>query len=260
MRGEADQSLFTVKARNGNDVDPKEAIFPILKHEEDGSVKMLGTGFFVTTLGFFISAKHVLEDVLDSKGNVKGGLSIIQFCDNLKFCHRPVMACSIHGAADVAIGICAPMKHKITGEPLFNKVLTLSISSPRIGENVWTYAYPGTTVSQLENLEIKYHAKFYAGMVEEYYPKGRDRVILPYPCYRTSIVLHGGSSGGPVFGENKKVFGVNSTDFEGDMDISYISRIQDSLDLRIKDVLMPEDNEPSEICLRDLIAINHVAG
>ena len=164
-----------------------------------------------------------------------------------------------HGLADVAVGVCAPMKHKITGEPLFNKVLTLSMSLPRIGENVWTYAYPGTTVKQGENAEITCHAKFYAGHVQEYHPNGRDKVILPFPCFRTSIVLHGGASGGPVFGENKKVIGINSTGFDGDADISYISRIQDTLDLSIRDVVMPGEAEPSNVSLRDLIAINHVS-
>ncbi len=259
LKGEADQSLFTVKASNGDDVDPKEAIFPILKHEGNGLIKFLGTGFFVTRLGFFVSAKHVFEDVLDSEGNVQGSLSIIQFSDNFKFYHRPVSGFVVHGDADVAVGVCAPMSHKVTGEPLFNKVLSLSMSIPTIGENVWTYAYPGTTVKQTENTEIKYNAKFYAGLVEEYHQNGRDSVFLPYPCFRTSIVLHCGSSGGPVFGENKKVIGINSTGFEGDADISYISRIQDTLYIGINNVVMPEETEPSVITLRDLIKINHVA-
>ncbi len=259
LRGEADQSLFTVKDSNGDDVDPKEAIFPILKHEENGNIKFLGTGFFVTRLGFFVSAKHVFEDVLDIKSNAKGGLSIIQFCENFKFYHRPVDSFTVHSAADVAVGICAPMTHKITGEPLFNRVLTLSMSTPHIGENVWTYAYPGTTVTQSKVTEIKYNAKFYVGSVQEYYPTGRDHSMLPFPCYRTSIVLHGGSSGGPVIGENKKVVGINSSSIKGDMDISFVSRIQDTLDIRIRNVVMPGDSEASEICLRDLIEINHVA-
>jgi len=259
LRGEAEQTHFTVRASNGDNVDPKEAIFPILKHEEDGSVKFLGTGFFVTRLGFFVSARHVFEDVLDAKGNVKGGLSIIQFSENFKFYYRSVRAFVVHDTADVGVGVCASMSHRITGEPLFNKVLALSMSTPTVGDNVWTYAYPGTTVTQSENAEVKYNAKFYVGSVQEYYPNGRDRVMLPYPCYRTSIVLHGGSSGGPVFGKNKKVVGINSTAFECDADISYISRIQDTLDLRIRDVVMPENSEPSEICLRDLMKINHVA-
>ena len=259
MRGEEDQSLFTVKSSNGDSVDPKEAIFPILKHEEDGSVKFLGTGFFVTRLGIFVSAKHVFEDVLDVKGNVKGGLSIIQFDESFKFYFRPVRAFVVHDNADVGVGICASMAHRITGEPLFNKVLTLSMSTPSVGDNVWTYAYPGTTVTQSGNTEVKYNAKFHVGSVQEYYRNGRDRVMLPYPCYRTSIVLHGGSSGGPVFGKNKKVVGINSTAFEFDADISYISRIQDTLDLRIRDVVMPGESEPAEICLRDLVKISHVA-
>lgn len=259
LRGEADQSLFTVKTNKGDDVDPKEAIFPILKHEKNGAVRFIGTGFFVTRLGFFISARHVFEDVLDSRGNVNGSLSIIQFSENYKFYSRPLIGFVSHGLADVAVGVCAPMKHKVTGEPLFNKVLTLSMSIPRIGENVWTFAYPGTTVKQNKEAEVKYNAKFYAGHVQEYHPNGRDRVILPFPCFRTSIVLHGGASGGPVFGESKKVIGINSTGFDGDADISYISLIQDTLDLSIRDIVMPGETEPSNVSLRDLIAINHVS-
>ena len=71
-------------------------------------------------------------------------------------------------------------------------------------------------------------------------------------------MLHGVSSGGPVFGENKKVIGINSTGFEND-DLSYISRIEDILDLQIRDVVMLNDTKTSTICLRDLIKINHVA-
>jgi hypothetical protein len=156
LNGEADQSLFTVKTGNGDDVDPKEAIFPILKHEENRDVKFIGTGFFVTRLGFFVSARHVFEDVLDSNGSLNGGLSIIQFCDEYKFYLRPVIGFVSHGLADVAVGVCAPMKHKVTGDPLLNKVLTLSMSLPNLGENVWTYAYPGTTVKQSEKTEMKY--------------------------------------------------------------------------------------------------------
>ncbi|MCC8991950.1 MAG: serine protease [Streptococcus sp.] len=259
MKEEADQSLFTVKTSNGDDVDPKEAIFPILKNEENGNVKFIGTGFFVTRFGFFISARHVFEDVLDDKGNAKSGLNIIQFYDNFKFYWRPVTGFVLHNAADVAIGVCTPMKHQITSKPLFNKVLALSMSLPKVGENIWTFAYPGTTVTQSEKTEIKYNAKFYAGIINEYYPNGRDRVILPFPCFRTSIVLHGGSSGGPVFGENRKVIGINSTSFDSEMDISHISRIHDVLDLRIPNAVMPNESEPLDVSLRDLIKTNHVA-
>lgn len=261
LKGEADQSLFKVHASNGDIVDPKEAIFPILKHYDNGVVKMLGTGFFVTRIGFFVSAKHVFQDAIDADGKQKAFLSIIQILENKTFYIRPVIGCVVHEIADIAVGICASMSHKTTGEPLLNKILALSTDLPRIGEHVSTFAYPGTTVTQSELIktEVKFRAKFYAGKVEEYHPKGRDRVMLPFPCHRTSIILHGGSSGGPVFGENRNVIGVNSTGFDGDENISYISRIHDSLDLQIHNVVMPGTSEPTKISLRDLSKSNHVA-
>lgn len=192
---------------------------------------MLGTGFFITRLGFFMTAKHVLEEVLNQMGEpiCNTSLSIIQFKENNTYYYRPIRGFNRHPEADIAIGECYPMSHKKTGEPLFNRVVPLSLTYPFIGEHIYTYAYPGTTVKQeSETNHVSFNAKFYAGILNEYYPKGRDRVMLPFPCYRTSIVLHGGASGGPVFGQNGKVFGVNSTGFDGEISVYYVSRIHDS--------------------------------
>lgn len=259
LKGEADQSLFKVNSSRGDEVDPKEAIFPILKTKKDGATQMLGTGFFVTRTGIFISAKHIFDEVIGDNIVYSSGLNIIQFSENNIFYVRPVRGCVVHGEADVAIGICAPMSHNVTKESLFNKVLTLSGAFPHLHEHVCTFAYPGTTVTQTAITHVEFRAKFYAGKIEEYYPNGRDKVLLPYPCYRTSIVLHGGSSGGPVFGQNSNVIGVNSTGVEGEDNISYVSRIQDVFDLQIPNVVLPGSTEPKSICLRGLKEIDHVA-
>ncbi len=66
----------------------------------------------------------------------------------------------------------------------------------------------------------------------EYLPEGRDRVMLPGPCYRSDMVIHHGASGGPVAGPSGSVFGVNVTGFDG-TDDSYISRIDELLSLEI---------------------------
>lgn len=259
MEGEADQSLFTTRLDSGEIADPKRAIFPILKIQ-DGQTHFIGTGFFVTTLGFFITARHVLEDIIGCDGVPTGSIRIIQFHDGMKFCPRPVIRFCAHEHADVAVGVCAEMTHKVTGEPLYNKVLPISLDRAQLEEHVYTYAYPGTIVeSQEAAVDVALRCKFYAGKVQEYYPSGRDRIFLPYPCYRTSITLHGGASGGPVLGESGKVIGVNSTGFDGATDISFISRIEDCLDLTIHNVVLPEHEDITTTSLRHLISINHVA-
>lgn len=259
MRGQADSKHFTVRASNGELVDPTQAIFAIFKQTRDGSLQMLGTGFFITTLGIFVTAKHVFMDVIDKRGNATAPLAILQIIKDNTFYMRPVQSCVTHANADVAVGVAAHMSHKVTGEPLFNKVLTLSLTYPHIGETIFTYAYPGTTVVQSEKKEIHISPRFYDGQVVEYFPKGRDRTMLPFPCYQTSIYLHGGASGGPVFGENGKVIGVNSTGYEGDSDISFISRIQDIYDLSLRNVQMPEEESPRSILVRELVPMGHIA-
>jgi len=259
VRGEADPKHFTVRASNGELVDPTRAIFPIFKQNQDDSLQMLGTGFFITTLGIFVTAKHVFMDVIDEQGRATAPLAIVQLSENNTFYMRPVQSCATHANADVAVGVAAHMSHKVTGQPLFNKVLTLSLTYPHIGEVVFTYAYPGTKVLQGGKQEIHVSPKFYDGHVVEYFPKGRDRIMLPFPCYQTSIYLHGGASGGPVFGENGKVIGVNSTGYEGDSDISFISRIQDIYDLSLHNVQMPEEDSPKSILVRELVPMRHIA-
>ena len=44
--------------------------------------------------------------------------------------------------------------------------------------------------------------------------------------------MHGGASGGPVVDQRGRVFGINSTGFQG-MDVSYVSRINELFPLSL---------------------------
>jgi hypothetical protein len=259
MRGAADKKHFTVRARNGQIADPNEIIFPIFRIDADGLLHFLATGFFISRLGWFVTAKHVVEDALDNGEVSETGLSIVQFLEGNIFHIRPVIGFTCHPVADVAIGVCAPMRHKVTGEPLYNKVLTLSPIRLQTGHPVWTYAYPGTTVVHAKQQHVTIAPQFYAGAVAEFYESGRDRSMLPAPCYRTTIMLHAASSGGPVFGPGSAVVGVNSSSISGAEDVSFISRIVDIFPLGVPDVLLPGEEEPRRVTIHELIEINHVA-
>lgn len=259
MSGATEQSHFTVHARDGDRIDPNEVIFPIFRTDSQGSLHFLATGFFVTRFGWFVTAKHVVEDVLDEKGDAHSGLCVIQFSENNSYYVRPVAGFACHGLADVAVGVCAPMSHKVTGEPLYNKALTISRMQLVPGMPVWTYAYPGTIVSQGDKQHIQISPNFYVGAVSTYFASGRDRVMLPAPCYQTSIVLHAASSGGPVFGPGGAVVGVNSSGVSEAEDIPFISRIIDALTLGVPDVLFPGEHTPRRVAIEELIDIHYVA-
>jgi len=101
------------------------------------------------------------------------------------------------------------------------------------GDLVATYAYPNAIIQSAETGQLlSFNPEFYEGRIVEYLANGRDRVMLPGPCYRTDMVIHHGTSGGPVAGPSGRVFGINSTGFDGTDDF-YVSRIDEIFSLEI---------------------------
>jgi hypothetical protein len=153
--------------------------------------------------------------------------------------------------ADVAVGVAAPMKSETMGV-LTNKILTLTLDLPRIDTLVVTFAYPKHENVITETVQrINFVPTCYDGDIKEYYPTRRDSVLLPAPCYRTSIVIHDGASGGPVFSPSGSVFGINSTGFDG-TEISFVSRVHEIFSLTIDDVAMKEGAPPRSVSVLEL--------
>jgi hypothetical protein len=216
---------------NGKYTDPSQAIFPVFK-ELNGKWDLLGTGFFISTLGIFVSAKHIF---VDENNEPRHHLKTLHFFENKSYMVRDIFAVTINNQADVGIGQLQPIHHKRTGAPLKNKIVTLTTQTLKIGEKIFTYAHPITTIQSKSKLvEIRCHPQFYEGKVTEFYPDKRDSCMLPSPCYRTDMQIHGGASGGPVFRTNEQVCGINSSGYDTKPPpISYVSRINEILDLKI---------------------------
>ncbi|MFA6002775.1 MAG: hypothetical protein WC881_01770 [Elusimicrobiota bacterium] len=70
------------------------------------------------------------------------------------------------------------------------------------------------------------------------YPKGRDSCMLPTACFRTSMGIKGGASGGPVFDYRGYVFAINSSGVDG-TSISFVSSIFSVFPVWISDVRIP---------------------
>jgi hypothetical protein len=237
LPGEAAPGAYGVRTENGVPTDPGLATFPIVRYDTDSRMHLIGTGFFIATNGLFVTARHVLMDPFDSKGRQQYPIGMVQFRPGNTYYLRPILRCALHPTADVTVGVAAPMKHNQDGSPLPNPRLTLTTASPAIGSKIATYAYPKhvnfTDDSGTQTIHLR--PAFYDGEVQEYLPNGRDRVMLPGPCYRTNILIHAGASGGPVFDPNGYIFGVNSTGFDG-TDLSYVSRINEIFQLVIDDI------------------------
>jgi hypothetical protein len=258
LPGEAMLGAYAVSTADGSPADPGHVVFPIVRYDSNGRMHLLGTGFFITTSGFFVTARHVLMDTFDEKGRQQYAIGIVQFLQGGVYLHRPILRCASHPSADVAVGVAAPMRSNATGRPVTNPVLTLTLVPASIDTKVVTYAYPkhANVVTDIGQ-QLNFTPAYYDGDIKEYYPAGRDRVLLPEPCYRTSILIHGGASGGPVFSRSGCVFGINSTGIDG-TEISYVSRINEIFALTIDDVAMIEGAPASSVSVVEIARAGHI--
>ncbi len=250
LKGAAPKGTFVAKDGNGNTIDPGLAIFPILKHYDDGTLCLIGTGFFISDNGIFLTAKHVLMDVIDNEGNQTSPIALIQFLGG-QYLIRPILRCTSHEIADISVGIAAPMIQNSTGEPLKNKILRLTPTVSEAGSRVCTYAYPKSVFNRAEIQELHFFPEFFDGVTQDNYPKGRDSVLMPGPCFQTSLYIHGGASGGPVFDDSGKVCGVNSTGFDDDC-LSFVTPVYTIENLLLVDVKTP-NNTTGQVRVRELI-------
>lgn len=251
LKGTVPKGAMGAVDGHGNVVDPETTIFPILKQDgDDGALHLIGTGFFIAENGIFATAKHVLLDVIDANGVQTHPIVLVQFLGG-SYVIRPILRCTSHETADVSVGIAAPMNHNTLGTPLKNKILRLTQSVPAVGQPVSTYAYPKSVMKHGEIQELHFYPDFFAGVMQEYFPNGRDSVLMPGPCMQTSMYIHGGASGGPVFSPTGRVCGVNSTGFDDD-DLSFVTPIHTIENLLLADVFIPT-NKTGQVRVRELI-------
>jgi len=187
LPGEAPSGRYEIRTEGGDPAKASHGIFPIVRYDNAGRMHLLGTGFFICTTGLFVTARHVLMDTFDSKGRERYPIGLVQFIPNNTYIQRPILRCAAHPIADVAVGVAAPMNDR-SGTPLTNPIVTLTSVAPGINSRVVTFAYPKHSNHIIENVQhFDVRPTFYDGDITEHFPNGRDRVLLPAPCYRTSM-------------------------------------------------------------------------
>ncbi len=222
---------FIATTETGKIVNQQEAIFPIMKQLEGNSFRLIGTGTFVTQNGIFLTAKHILKDVLDENNNSKQKYPIVAFLfsGNSQYKISSILNAFLYDNSDIAIG----QLDYIDGNPYYG----LSCTPLNPGDDIHTYVYPKTTSSRTQ---IYFQAENYHGQVIEYLPNGRDK-MLPNPCYHTNMEVLSGASGGPAFNKDGNLVGVNSTGYDiskGEDPISYISCITEDLKSTLEKTLL----------------------
>lgn len=238
-------------------------IAPIYKVSLDGKATLIGSGFWLTERGHLVTARHVIEDNIGANGVDEGPIYAMQTFGDRRLMPRVLRKTSMHPNYDLALS--ETLGHGgYESDPTWTFSMTLEM--PKVGDFVGTYSflsvkqkfegekYQGITTDTFTGLlgipeinisyELKYATRINSGRVLEIYPKGRDRVMMPFPCFRSDIPIYGANSGGPVFDSEGRVCGINCTSYAG-QDISFHMPLKGILGLSARDIeFFPEDPAP----------------
>jgi hypothetical protein len=246
LGGEMAPGSWDFVAPHGPLPNPVGHVCPIMSHDCAGDWRMIGTGFHIGPRGLFVTAKHVIEDVFENCRIVAGKqlapLAVLQmYSDSGLFgpdgyAMRPITHVWVGNQADIALGIAAQMVKKNTGEQMPDpRILRLSWNVPKVGDDVQTFAFPNAKfVAGATTQTFNCRPDAYGGKVEQV-GDFRDRVKMPFPYIQANFVMHGAASGGPVFGDDGGVVGVNSTYVppDGPSFIAQIRCLQDAFVERV---------------------------
>lgn len=236
-----------------------------LVHVRDGVIRPLGTCFGITNDGLCMTARHVVDDGLKL---IEPGPQHVQLTENHGYIAAMYLSSEPNPDTGGLMGGLLPM-HKIytvngtdialvmlnlptnteTGKRIFFPSQRLRLSPPGVGEMFFGIGYrrmAWTPGALPKNYDVDYKYSATKGEVEELHPGGRDRFMLPHPCFRTSARLDGGMSGGPLVDHAGRVFGVVCSSYglgeEDEEHISYGSMIAPALAMTV-DVRDPDGIE-----------------
>jgi len=232
-----------------------------------GTCKFVGTGFFIGMGGLLATAKHNIDKADFRLNDLAEWGAALYFYENSRppFDFRRIIASQLHGESDLAIAVTQPAETPFSG-PIktftprhFTRHFAMTTRIPPVGSEVVMCAFPKTSVVNTDDGGFSFSVvpSFYKGRITEYMPEGRPG--LRGPCFQTSILAHFGASGGPVFDERGRVFGVISKgwDLQADEEPwSFVSSILPLFDLTIPLPAMPQRGErPRRITVRELARI-----
>jgi hypothetical protein len=251
--------MRTRRLRGAGLNDPLVGTAPIFKIRPNGVAQLIGTGFWITSLGHLVTAWHVIDDNIGRDGVDEGPIFAVQTLPNRTMVVRSLRKSYRHDTFDLALSeTLSPLGHDtptiphlltLDEPPLGTRVHTHSFLLPEQdfsreanrGISTFTFLGEGSDPERDLRFPLSFMARVGFGTVAARFPERRDAVMLPFPCFQSDIPLYGANSGGPVFDEKGRVCGINCTSYEGS-DASFHLPIKGVLSLVARDIeLIPED-------------------
>ncbi|UJW86729.1 S1 family peptidase [Devosia sp. SL43] len=244
LKGADDPSRYWSHDKDGVVGDGKAMLVPILTYRSPGPAdfRFLGTGFFIAP-GIVATAKHVIEAFEPGRFPL-----IFQFEQENQVSMRRVHEICVHKESDVGILRVLGEKPNHT-----NKCAVLTSRKPQAGSLAFTSVVANTKVwADGPGQSIAMNVENFRGKVVQQFPTGRDRVMLPWPCYQVDFHLHGGGSGGPVFDAGGEVFAINCASHTPETDIAFVTSVDMLLGCIIQNIVI-ENKSYTTATIRDLV-------
>jgi hypothetical protein len=192
--------------------------------EFDGwDLHVLGTATIIAG-NLAITARHVLESVFRKFGRKQDAnkhleidacaIRLYQVFPGPEYRVWEVRSAWVCPTTDIAILHLAKWRTTRPEETIDWKSPRLRVLPPPIGQKVVAFGYRESKVSVTEDaagvhhIEVNDRPTVSIGEVKQIYPAGRDRVILPFPCYEIEARFDPGMSGGMVIDENGALCGL----------------------------------------------------
>jgi hypothetical protein len=261
LGGEADPNSWHFSASHGPLPNPVGHTFPLLSHDDQGRWRLIGTGFYISSDGLFVTAAHVISDVLKNDRQAAPLVIMHLWSDSglfgpQSYLLRPIMQCWLGDTADIALGVAAHATNDRTGEALSHWSWPLSWEPVPVGRPAATYAFPNHSIEQTEaGQTFHFQPDLYPGSILEV-GAFRDRVLVPYPYVYVSSRVHGAASGGPMASGNF-VVGVNCRymEPEGPGIAAHILNLEGSF---IDGAVLSGETTPRRVHFSELVAAGAV--
>jgi hypothetical protein len=264
LGGEADPRswFFNRVGEEGPLPNPTGHTFPLISHDLAGRCRVVGTGFYVNDEGMFVTARHVVEEVMRGDVQVAPLVALHLHSPTGLFgpsecIVRPIVQCWLGDPADVALGYAA-IRTNAAGERLKHWAWTLSWRVPDTNSIAATYAFPNSAVSA-DGRRIRLAPDAYMGRVQGS-GNFRDTVVMPFPFIQVDCRIHGAASGGPLLSGDRlsDVVAINCTEYvaDGDNPAGPAFGVQSKClaEAYLEDLALPGETRPRLVTFDEMVS------